>query len=200
MPPTARDLTQIALETAKEEPTLARAQLQEAATLWVAVGEARLAAFCLHQRAGLALRVAESPIADLAAAAQLLVHLPEARAVVLLDLGYALRTTGDRRRARLVLKESAEAALKVGNLPLAEEAKHLLQEIEAERMGIELTTALRRHSPLLADEALRETMNLSPTVARRAAEQSARERAVEEELAGMRRELEKAESGKPSTL
>jgi hypothetical protein len=193
---TARDLTQLALETAKEDPMTARAQLQEAATLWVAAGEARLAAFCLHQRAGLALRVGESPIVDLAAAAQLLVNQPEARAVVLLDLGYALRVAKDRRRARLVLKESAEAALKVGNVALADEARGVLREVEAERMGVDLNMALRRHSPLLADAPLRDMMTLSPTVARRAAEQVARERAVEEELAGMRQELQDAESGK----
>jgi hypothetical protein len=185
----ARTLTQFALATATEDPTTARTQFQEAATLWVAAGQARLAAFCLHQRAGLALRTGESPIADLAAAAQLLVSQPEARAVVLLDLGYALRGAGDRRRARLVLKESAELSLRVGNVAMSEEARTVLQEVEAERMGIDLTTALRRHSPLLADEKLRDTMTLSPTVARRAAEQTARERAVEEELAGMKEEL-----------
>jgi len=193
---TPRDLTQLALATAQDDPPTARAQLQEAATLWVAAGEARLAAFCLHQRAGLALRVEESPIVDLAAAAQLLVAQPEARAVVLLDLGYALRVAKDRRRARLVLKESAEVALRVGNVALADEARGVLREVEAERMGLDLTTALRRHSPLLADEKIRDSMTLSPTVARRAAEQVAREQAVEEELAGMRQELQDAESGK----
>ena len=193
---TARNLTQLALDTAQNDPITARSQLHEAATLWVAAGDAKLAAFCLHQRAGLAIRIEESPLVDLAAAAQLLVNQPEARAVVLLDLGYALRVAKDRRRARMVLKESAEAALQVGNVALAEEARAVLREVEAERMGLDLTTALRRHGPLLADEGLQATMTRSPTVARRAAEQAARERAVEEELAGMRQELQNAESGK----
>lgn len=185
----ARTLTQLALATAPTDPATARIQFQEAATLWVAAGQARLAAFCLHQRAGLALRTQESPLVDLAAAAQLLMHEPEARAVVLLDLGHALRQAGDRRRAKLVLKESSNWALRVGDEAIAIEARETLREVEAERNGTDLKGALRRHSPLLADEPLRAIMTVPPAVARRAAAQTARAEAVDTELGLLKQEM-----------
>ncbi len=188
--PSAREVSYQALELVGRDPVAARAQWQEAATLWVAEGQARQAAFALHQRAGLALVTKESPVADLAAAAQLLYNHPEARAVVLLDLGHALHRDGDKRRARLVVKESSQLALRVGDTALAQEAQALLREIDAERMGLkDLGTTLRQHSPYLANQEFRDVIEIPPTSVQRTAEVHRREQAVAEELATLKQEM-----------
>lgn len=122
-------LMEEALAISDENPSQALTLLEQSARQWLKQDDKRRAAFVLHQRASLSLKNNQSPTNDLAMAARLLANEPQARAVVLLDLGQALMEEKDFRRAGLVLRESEKLARKVNNIALSEAARYALGDV-----------------------------------------------------------------------
>lgn len=125
----AFDLMQEGLAISDENPSQALELLEESARTWLKHDDKRRAAFVLHQRAGLSLNNSQSPVKDLAMAARLLKNEPEARAVVLLDLGQALTQERQFRRASLALRESEKLARQANNIALSEAARYALGDV-----------------------------------------------------------------------
>lgn len=189
-------VTQQALALVEYNPQQAVALLQVAAQGWLAQGERRRAALVLHRRAALRLRTEESPVADLAQAARLLIGDPEDRALVLLDLGHALRQAGDLRRATLTLRESEQLARQVGNPELTAAARHALSRV-ADEVGdfANARTFLRGMGRAMIYDVerdllatLRDMGNL-PDDSRATQERARRQQAIEDELAALKREM-----------
>lgn len=199
LPPPSDDPTVIArqaLAAALLPPDQALARMEEGARRLLRLGERRQAALVLHRRAAVALRAAQDPAADLAAAARLLDGYDEERAIVLLDLGRLLRERKELPRATLVLRESERLARRAENHELVAAARHALSQV-AEAAGDPAgarsflhaagqAMILEVESALLA--TLRDVGNLpADPWAERA--RAARDAAVEEELAALKRAL-----------
>lgn len=189
-------LTPSGLKSSHDNPEQALILLAESAQLALKEGAKRRAAIILHKRAALSLEINASPIADLALAAQLLKIDPEARALVLLDLGQALTASGDLHRATLVLRESEKLARQVGHTELTTAARYALGEV-ANQMGdfASVRTFLRSTGMAMIVEVegellstLRDMGNL-PDNAQAAQERARREQMVEDELAALKQEL-----------
>ncbi len=199
LPPPSDDprvLAQQALGLAAQQPDAALAMLQGAAHLALQQGEPRVAALVLHRRAALALANEHSPVPDLAMAARLLAEQPAERALVLLDLGHALLREGDVRRATLTLRESEMLARTTAQYELSAAARHALSQV-AEQRGDYASARdfLREAGTALAYDVERELLatlrdmgNLSQD-SWAEAERTRRQRAVEEELAALKREV-----------
>lgn len=192
----AEQLEQQALRIRKDNPEEALILLAESARSWLKEGETGRAAITLHKRAALSLQMNASPIADLASAAQLLKKAPEARALVLLDLGQALAASGDLHRTMLVLRESEKLARQVGHAELTTAARYALGEV-ANQKGDYLSarTFLRSTGMAMIVEVegellstLRDMGNL-PDNPQAAQERARRQQMVEDELAALKQEL-----------
>ncbi len=175
-------------------------RLRQDAQQHVARGEMRQAALMLHRSAALALQAGRSPLADLAMAARLLEEMPAERALVLADLGQALREAGDPRRALLALRESERLAREAGHAELLTVAREALGQLAEEQgnhasarawvRGAGMALAVEVEQALLA--TLRDVGNLPPDP-RAERERARRERAVEEELAALKQELKQGQ-------
>jgi tetratricopeptide (TPR) repeat protein len=192
----AEQLEEQALRIRKDNPEQALILLAESAQLALKERERRRAAIILHKRAALSLQMNASPIADLALAAQLLRSDPEARALILLDLGQALAARGDLHRATLVLRESEKLARQVGHAELTTAARYALGEVANEKGDfISARTFLRSTGMAMIVEVegellstLRDIGNL-PDNPQAAQERARRQQMVEDELAALKQEL-----------
>ncbi|MGB0388848.1 MAG: hypothetical protein ACPGWR_28845 [Ardenticatenaceae bacterium] len=192
----ALGLMQQALALSDENPVKALTLLQESARNWLWQDDKRRAAFVLHRRASLCLKYNQSPLSDLAMAARLLADEPEARAVVLLDLGQALAQENDLRRARLTLAESEKLARQVGNPELTAAARHALANVATDAGDFASARAFLHESSraLIYDiesdllNTLSHIGNL-PDDPRAERERARRAQAVEDELAALKREM-----------
>jgi len=202
----AFDLMQEGLAISDENPSQALELLEQSARKWLRQDDKRRAAFVLHQRAALSLKNSQSPVKDLAMAARLLKNEPEARAVLLLDLGQALTQEREFRRAALALRESEKLARKANNIALSEAARYALGDVSVggrRKVRTRTTTISEEAHPEEVRHAgftmiydvendllttLHHIGNLpdDPLVKR---ERERRAQAVEDELAALKREM-----------
>lgn len=190
------ELMEQGLAMSDENPTQALILLEESARHWLQHGDKRRAAFVLHQRAGLRLKNEQSPVKDLAMAARLLAGEPNARAVVLLDLGQALAQEKDFRRAALALRESEKLARQANNTELIAAARYALGDVSSGGGDFAGARTHLRQAGFamiydIENDLLTTLHNIGnlPNDARAKRERARRAQAVEDELAALKQEM-----------
>ena len=192
----ALELMEQGLAVSDENPIQALALLEESARHWLRQGDKRRAAFVLHQRAGLCLKNEQSPVHDLTMAARLLAKEPEARAVVLLDLGQALAQEKDFRRGALMLRESEKLARQTDNPELIAAARYALGDVSSGGGDFASARTYFRQAGLamiydIENDLLTTLHNIGnlPDERRVKRERARRAQAVEDELAALKKEM-----------